>query len=88
MKINYFATKELCQYMNEGKLNETIDGFELESIAHAPQNVSGVIICKVADVSIHFRLFYLWKKIFNISINFKPVLTNEELSFSLTENCF
>ena len=24
-----FATNEFCQYLNEGKLNESIDGFEL-----------------------------------------------------------
>ena len=46
-----FATNEFCQYLNEGKLNESIDGFELQCIAHTPQNGSGVIICKVANVS-------------------------------------
>ena len=33
-----FATNEFCQYFNEGKLNESIDGFELLFIAHTPQN--------------------------------------------------
>ena len=33
-----FATNEFCQYLNEGKLNETIDGFELKSTAHTSQN--------------------------------------------------
>ena len=83
-----FATNEFCQYLNEGKLNERIDGFELQSIAHTPQNGSGVIICKVADVSTLFRIFNMWRKNFNISFNFKPALTNEELAFSLNENCF
>ena len=73
-----FAINELYQYLNEGKLNETIDVFQLESIAHTQQNSSRVIICKVADANILFRIFNLWRKIFNISFNFKPALTNEE----------
>ena len=83
-----FDINDFCQYLNVGKLNEYIDTFELESIANTPQNGSGVIICKVADESILFRIFNLWRKIFNISFNFKPDLTNEELTSSLTENCF
>ena len=83
-----FATNEFCQYFKEGKLNESIDGFELKYIAHTPQNGSGIIICKVADASIIFRIFNMWRKNFNISFNFKPALTNEELASSLTENCF
>ena len=83
-----FATNEFCQYFKEGKLNESIDGFELKYIAHTPQNGSGTIICKVADASIIFRIFNMWRKNFNISFNFKPALTNEELASSLTENCF
>ena len=73
--------------MNEGKLNQSIDGFELQCIAHTPQNGSGVIICKVSDVSTLFRIFKMWRKNFNISFNFKPALTNEELASSHIENC-
>ena len=83
-----FATNEFCQYLNEGKLNERIDGFELESIAHTPQDGSGVIICKAINVSILMRIFNMWRKNFNISFNFKPALTNEELASSNNENCF
>ena len=83
-----FATNEFCQYLNEGKLNQSIGGFELKCIAHTPQNGSGVIICKVSDVSTLFRIFKMWRKNFNISFNFKPALTNEELASSHIENCF
>ena len=83
-----FATNEFCQYLNEGKLNESIDGFELQYIAHTPQNGSGVIICKVSNVNTLFRIFNMWRKNFNISFDFKPALTNEELASSLTDNCF
>ena len=81
-----FATNEFCQYFNKGKLNESIDGFELLFIAHTAQNRLGVILCKVADVSILFRIFNMWQKNFNFSFNFKPALTNEELAYSLRES--
>ena len=61
-------------------------GFELLFIAHTPQNGSGVILCKVADVSILFRIFNMWRKNFNFSFNFKPALTNEELAYLLKES--
>ncbi len=83
-----FATNEFCQYLKERKLNESIEGFVLKCIAYVPQNGSGVIICKVANVSILFKIFSMWRKIFNISFNFKPALTNEELASSHNENCF
>ena len=84
----FFATNEFCQYLSEGKLNESIEGFELENIAHTPQNGSGVIICKAADASTMFRIFNIWRKNFNVSFNFKPALTNEELAASHTESSF
>ena len=81
-----FATNEFCQYLNAGKLNESIDGFELQCIAHTPQNGSGVIVCKAANVSTLFRIFNMWRKNFNISFNFRPALTSEELASSHFEN--
>tara|TARA_S200000501_G_scaffold351132_1_gene368745 strand:- start:531 stop:845 length:315 start_codon:yes stop_codon:yes gene_type:complete len=83
-----FATNEFCQYLNDGKLKENIDGFELKCIAHIPQNGSGVIICKASDISILFRIFNMWRKNFNISFEFKPALTNEELASTHIENSF
>ena len=83
-----FATNEFCQYINEGKLNETIDGFELKYIAHTPQSGSGVIICQVHNSSVLFRLLKMWRDNFNITFNFKPALTNEELLSSQNEKSF
>ena len=83
-----FATNEFCQYLNAGKLNESIDGFELKCVAHIPQNGSGIIICKAANVSVLNRIFYMWRKNFNISFDFKPALTNEELASTHFENSF
>ena len=83
-----FATNEFCQYFNEGKLNENIEGFELKFIAHLPQNGSGVIICKAAEVSILIRILNMWRKNFNISFDIKTALTNEELAATHIENHF
>ena len=53
----FFATNEFCQYLNEGKLNQSIEGFELVYIAHIPQNGSGVIICKAKDANTQSQHF-------------------------------
>ena len=81
-----FATNEFCHYFNEWKLNESIDGFVLLFIAHTQHNGSGVILCKLADVIILFRIFNMWRKNFNISFNFKPALTDGELAYLHTES--
>ena len=83
-----FATNEFCQYLSEGKLNETLDGFELKYIAHTPQNGSGVIICKAHNSSVLFRLLKTWRENFNIAFNFKPALTNEDLLSLHNEKSF
>ena len=83
-----FATNEFCQYLNEGKLDETIEGFELVYMAHTPQNGSGVIICKANDSNKIFSIFNMWRKNFNISFNFKPALTNAELASLQNKDCF
>ena len=83
-----FATNEFCKYLKEGKLNETIEGFELKFIAHTPQDGSGVIICQANNTYLLFRILKMWRENFNITFNFKTALTNEELASSHAENCF
>ena len=83
-----FATNEFCQYLQQGKLNQTIDGFELKYIAHTPQDGSGVIICQTQNIQTLFRILKMWRENFNISFNFKPALTNEELLSSHDEKSF
>ena len=80
-----FATNEFCKFMREGKLNETIEGFELRFIAHTPQNGSGTIICYSLNISILFRVLKMWRENFNITFNIKPAFTNEELLSSQNE---
>ena len=83
-----FATNEFCQYLSKGNSNETIDGFDLKFIAHTPQNKSGVIICQVHNISVLFKILKFWRESFNISFNFRPALTNEELLSSHNEKDF
>ena len=83
-----FATNEFCEYLKNGKIHENIEGFELKFIAHTPQNGSGVIICKAENANTLFRIFNMWRKNFNISFNFKPALSNEELLSTHSDNGF
>ena len=80
-----FATNEFCEYLKNGKINKHIEGFELTFIAHTPQNGSGVIICKAENANILLRIFNMWRKNFNISFNYRPALTNDELLSSFTD---
>tara|TARA_B100001057_G_C22246171_1_gene717636 strand:+ start:192 stop:434 length:243 start_codon:yes stop_codon:yes gene_type:complete len=74
--------------LNEGKLNQIIDGFELKCVVLNPRNGSEVIISKVVDISTLFRIFNIWRKIISTSFYFKPALANEELASLHIENCF
>ena len=74
-----FATNEFCKYLKEDKINQHIEGFELNFIAHTPQNGSGVIICKAQSAFILFNILNKWRESFSISFDIKPALTSEEL---------
>ncbi len=74
-----FATNEFCEFLNERKLYQHIEGFELKFIAHTPQDGAGVIICKAQKTTTLFNILNTWRNNFNISFNIKPALTSEEL---------
>ena len=74
-----FATNEFCEHFEKGKLNESIEGFELKFIAHTPQNGSGTIICEAQNAILVFNLLKMWRESYNVSFNVKPALSNEEL---------
>ena len=74
-----FATNEFFDYSKSGKLNETIEGFELIFIAHTPQNGSGVIICRAQNALTILNLLTMWRESYNILFNLRPAFTNEEL---------
>ena len=74
-----FATKEFCGFFKGGKFNQYIEGFELNFIAHTPQDGTGVIICKVQNRNTLFDILNMWRENFSISFDIKPALTSEEL---------
>ena len=74
-----FATNEFCDYLKDNKLNQFIEGFELNFIAHLPQNGSGIIICRAQSLSIIYKILDIWRKNYSIIFNIKPALTNEEI---------
>ena len=83
-----FATKEFCGFLKENKLNQYIEGFELIFIAHTPQDGSGVIICNAQNTLVLFRILKMWRENFNITFNFQPALTNEDILSSQNEECY
>ena len=74
-----FATRQFCEYMQEGKFYEHIEGFELKFIAHTPQNGTGIIICKAQNLTSIYSLLNMWRENYSISFEIKPAMTNEEL---------
>ena len=74
-----FATNEFCNFFKEDKLNQFIEGFELQYIAHTPQDGSGVIICKAYNTLTIFSILNMWRENFCMSFNIKPALSSEEL---------
>ena len=74
-----FATNEFCQQFKNNKLNQYIEGFEINFIAHTPQNGSGIIICKSQNLSIIYSFLDMWRKSYSIKFDIKPALTNEEI---------
>ena len=74
-----FATNEFCEFLKRDKLNNLIEGFELNFLAHTPQDGSGVIICRAQNAYSIFKILNMWRENFSISFNIKPALTSEEL---------
>ena len=73
-----FATNEFCEYFQKNKLNEFKEGFQLEYIAHSPQNGSGIIICRAQSLMLIYEQLKMWRESYSIKFNIKPALNNEE----------
>ena len=73
------ATNEFCEYFKKGKFNDLNEGFELNFMAHTPQDGTGIIICKAKDMNSIFNLLKMWRENYSISFSIKPALSNEEL---------
>ena len=74
-----FATNQFIDYLKEGKLNQFVEGFELNYMLHTPQNGSGIIICKANNPKTLYNLIKMWRESYCIKFDVKPALTNEEL---------
>ena len=74
-----FATNEFCEYFKNGKLNEFGDYLDLQTIAHTPQEGSGIIILKAHSATSILNILKEWRDNYNILFRIKPALSNEEL---------
>ena len=74
-----FATKEFCNSLNEGNIFSFCEGFELINCYHIPQDGTGIVICKAENLKKLYEIFKPWRENYNLILNFKPALTNEEL---------
>ena len=83
-----FATKEFCRYLNEGKIDQQVDGIELISIYHIPLEGAGVIICNAISSKALYKIFNMWRTNFNITFTAKPALSNKDLLDSVNEDTF
>ena len=57
------------EYLKEGKIYETFQGFEMIFCAHTPQDGSGTIICRAQSASVLFQIFNIWRENFIIRWN-------------------
>ena len=73
------ATKEFGNFFNGEKFNNHCDGFELIDCYHIPQDGTGIVICKTENLKNLYKIFKPWRENYNLTFNFKPALTNEEL---------
>ena len=74
-----YATNEFCEWFSKGKINESIEGFELNFLAHTPQDGSGIMVCKAQNAAIICHILKMWRDNYGILFDIKPALTNEEL---------
>ncbi len=83
-----YATREFCEHLINGKVYENLEGFELVSCAHMPQDGTGIIICRAENAALLFKVFNNWRVNFGITFEYKPALTNEELLQATKETNF
>ena len=74
-----FATKAFCNSLNEKKINNDCYGFELINCYHIPHDGTGIIICQAENLKNLYKIFKPWRENYNLTFNFKPALTNDEL---------
>tara|TARA_B100000131_G_scaffold304143_1_gene328874 strand:+ start:288 stop:590 length:303 start_codon:yes stop_codon:yes gene_type:complete len=80
-----FAGDALIEYVESGKSQESLEGYERLAWVHLPQDGTGLIICKAANASILYKVFGPWREKFGMIWTYKPGLSTEELVLLLKE---
>ena len=73
-----YSSEALVDYVESGKSNDLIDGYERIAWAHTPQDVTGVIICRASSASILYKVFASWRDKYGMIWEYKPALSTEE----------
>ena len=73
-----YSSEAFVNYVESGKSDDLINGYERIALAHAPQDGTGVIICRALSASILFKVFGPWRDKFGMTWEYKPALNTEE----------
>ena len=73
-----YSSEAYVDYVESGKSEHPVEGYERIAIAHTPQDGTGVIICRASNASTLFRVFGSWRDKFGITWEYKPALTTDE----------
>jgi len=74
-----YASDSLIDYIETGKSEEHVEGYERLAWVHTPQDGTGVVICKAANASILYKVFSPWREQFGMTWSYKPGLSTDEL---------
>ena len=73
-----YSSEALVDYVESGKSDNLIEGYERIAWAHTPQDGTGVIICRASSASILFKVFSSWRDKYGMTWDYKPALITEE----------
>ena len=80
-----FAGQALKEYVESGKSDEALEGYERIAWVHTPQDGTGTVICKAESASVLYKVFGPWREKYGMTWNYKPGLSSEELVSLLNE---
>ena len=73
-----YSSEAFVAYVESGKAQNPIEGYERIAWAHTPQDGTGVIICRASSASILFKVFGSWRDKYGMTWEYKPALSTEE----------
>ena len=74
-----YSSEAFVDYVESGKSNDLIEGYERIAWAHTPQDGTGTVICRGKSAAVLYRVFSPWRNKFDMSWYYKPGLSTEEL---------